>query len=365
MTTEIASRTSFAKIRYAQVWEDGDILTEALAPQPGDHILSIASAGDNALALLANDPERVLAVDMNPSQIACVELRVAALRSLSHRELLQFVGSRPCEDRASLYQRARCHLSDDARTFWDHNPEAVHSGIGGAGRFENYFKLFRKYFLPLVHSNARIDELLQGGSPEQCRRFYDAKWNTLRWRLLFRLFFSRQTMGLLGRSPAFFQYVEGSVADRILARTQHALTVLDPSQNPWLHWILKGIHGPALPFWLREENQEGIIRNLDRLQWRLATIEEVLEREQALFHRFNLSDIFEYMSPENTGTLLSRIADGAAKGGRLVYWNMLAPRSRPETLASKLRPMPALADALHLRDRAFFYSRLVIEERVS
>ena len=31
-------------------------------------------------------------------------------------------------------------------------------------------------------------------------------------------------------------------------------------------------------------------------------------------------------------------------------------------LAERLRPLSELADALHARDRAFFYSRLVIEE---
>ena len=53
------------------------------------------------------------------------------------------------------------------------------------------------------------------------------------------------------------------------------------------------------------------------------------------------------------------------KGGRLVYWNLFAPRSRPEHLAGRLRPLSKLAEAQHARDRAFFYSRLVVEEVVA
>ena len=75
-------------------------------------------------------------------------------------------------------------------------------------------------------------ELLEPRTPEERRRFYEQRWDTWRWRLLFRLFFSRTVMGRLGRDPEFFRYVEGDVAASILARTRHALTVLDPADNP-------------------------------------------------------------------------------------------------------------------------------------
>ena len=70
-----------ARIRYAQVWEDADVLLEALDVQPGHVCVSIASAGDNALALLTQQPARVVvALDLSPAQLACLELRVAAYR---------------------------------------------------------------------------------------------------------------------------------------------------------------------------------------------------------------------------------------------------------------------------------------------
>ena len=78
--------------------------------------------------------------------------------------------------------------------------------------------------------------------------------------------------------------------------------------------------------------------------------------------KFNLSDIFEYMSAENTAALLARLAASSAPGGRLAYWNMLAPRRRPESLAGKLRPRDDLAAPLFAQDKAFFYSAFVVEE---
>ena len=361
MKSEAAEHADFSRIRYAQVWEDADVLVEALAPQPGQTLLSIASAGDNALALLARGPARVIALDLNPAQIACLELRVAAYQALEHGELLELVGSRESARRAALYAQCRPLLGESARAFWDAHAAEIAAGIGGAGKFERYFGTFRDRVLPLVHSRARVEALLRGGAGRG--DFYAKKWNTWRWRLLFRVFFSRFVMGRLGRDPSFFRYVQGSVSDRILSRTRHALTFLDPAENPYLQWILTGRHTTALPFALRAENFDAIRANLDRLEWRLQSVEDFLTSEPDLrLDGANLSDIFEYMSEANTAALLSRLADASRPGARIAYWNMLAPRSRPDSLAHRLRPLEALAARLFAEDKAFFYSRFVVEE---
>jgi S-adenosylmethionine-diacylglycerol 3-amino-3-carboxypropyl transferase len=196
------------------------------------------------------------------------------------------------------------------------------------------------------------------------RRFYDSEWNTWRWRLMFKVFFSRFVMGRRGRDPSFFRYVEGSVADRILARTKYALTEIDPAANPYLQWILTSRHLTALPFALRPENFDAIRRNLDRLEWRCQSVEDYLDESTEPVSKANLSDIFEYMSAENSERLLGKLAARSRPGGRVAYWNMLVPRSRPESLAGKLRPLADLSERLFRQDKAFFYSRFVVEEVV-
>src|ERR1700676_1705624 len=119
MGSEVAVKADFSGIRYAQCWEDADVLVEGLDIQPGDVCLSIASAGDNSLALLTRRPARVIALDLSPAQLACVELRVAAYRELNHPELLELIGSTLSRRRAALYQRCRPLLSAAARDFWD------------------------------------------------------------------------------------------------------------------------------------------------------------------------------------------------------------------------------------------------------
>jgi S-adenosylmethionine-diacylglycerol 3-amino-3-carboxypropyl transferase len=363
MRSEAAERTDFSGIRYAQCWEDADVLLSALEPGPGKRCISIASAGDNTLALLSRDPERVLALDLSAAQLACLELRVAAYRELQHTELLALIGSIESTARPYLYQACRKHLSAGALAFWDERPDLIAAGIGSIGKFERYFRVFRERALPLVHSRERVRELLRPKSREDRRSFYDNQWSNLRWRLMFRVFFSRKLMGLLGRDPEFFRYVEDSVSDKILKRTEYALTNLDPAANPYIQWILTGRHNGALPAALREENFERIRRNLDRLEWRCGSLEESLAQEKK-FNCFNLSDIFEYMSPASYEELLKLIVSSAPSGARLAYWNMLAPRHRPESLATVLRPLGDLSSQLFARDQAFFYSALVVEEVV-
>ncbi len=360
---DISSRASFSRIRYAQCWEDADVLLEGLDVRPGDVCLSIGSAGDNSLSLLSKDPARVIAVDVSAPQIACLELRVAAYRALEHSELLELIGSRPSGRRQELYSRCRAGLSTDAREFWDRRPDAVAGGIGAAGKFEEYFALFRRWVLPLVHGRRRVAQLLERRSPDRRRAFYDQEWNTARWRMMFRLFFSRTVLGRAGRDPAFFRYVETDVAGAILARTRHALTELDPADNPYVHWILTGSHDAVLPHALRRENFELIRDRLDRLEWHRVPLEEFLRTcPSGSISRFNLSDIFEYMSAAEYEHLLGRLLHAGCPRGRLVYWNLLVARRRPASLQDRLHSLDDFGRQLHARDKTFFYSALVVEE---
>src|SRR5215510_11860611 len=111
MGSEVAGKADFSGIRYAQCWEDADILIEGLDIRPGDVCLSIASAGDNALAMLTCNPNRVIALDLSSAQLACLELRVAAYQTLEHGELLELIGSTPSRRRRALYARCRPRLS--------------------------------------------------------------------------------------------------------------------------------------------------------------------------------------------------------------------------------------------------------------
>ena len=362
MPSRIEDRARFDLVRYANVWEDADVLRAALAPAPEKRFLSIASAGDNAFVLLAAGAE-VVAADLSPAQLALVELKRAAIRHLGHKETLAFLGARPSGDRRPVYERLERDLTPRARDFWRERLDEVVAGVIHHGKFEDYFRLFRERILPLVHRRRTVLGLLDERDEAGRRKFYREEWDNLRWRLLFRVFFSRFAMGRLGRDPEFFRYVEGSVAERILGRAEYALTVLPTHANPYLEYILRGDFKASLPLYLRPEVFAALKRNLDRLTLFEGTIEKAAEAHRGEgFDGFNLSDIFEYLDPGASAAIYGRLLEAARPGARFAYWNMLVPRRLGETYPDRVRALDDEAKALFARDLAFFYSAFVLEE---
>jgi len=363
MHSEAAEHAKFSMIRYAQCWEDVDILLSALNIKKGSKVLSIASAGDNSFAMLTQDPEKVYAIDLSPAQIACVKIRIAMYEILAHQEFLELMGSIESTRRPDLYKKIRGKLDKETKEFWDALPKEIENGIGTAGKFERYFRLFCLKILPIIESKKNIDIALQAKPYQEREEFYEKVWNNWRWKLMFNIFFSRTIMGRLGRDPSFFRYVKGSVAERILARTRYAMVDLDPALNPYFYWILRARHDNVLPFAFREENFNIIRERLDRIEIRLESVEDfLLEIGASSINAFNLSDIFEYVSEQETERLLNIIANVGTDKARIAYWNMLAPRKRPDSLSDRIISLDEVSQTLFEQDKAFFYSAFRVEE---
>lgn len=364
MSETIEDRADFDFVRYGSVWEDADVLCEALGPVArGGKLLSIASAGDNALALLTLDPESVTAVDLSPAQLACLDLRRVAFRELAYEDVLNLLGVTEGRNRAELYRSLRERLTAEARSFWDRHPSAIARGVVHAGKFERYFALFRRFVLPWIHGSQEVDELCRLEDPAAQREFYRRRWDGPRWRLVFRLFFSRAVMGRLGRDPAFFTQVQGPVGERILERSRWALTEIPAATNPYLQYILTGRFPPrALPRYLRPESFAVIRDRLDRLRLVRGSVEATPGRP---FAGCNLSDVFEYMTSAEFARTYGALLALTAPGGRLVYWNMLVPRAGSALFPARARALRDAADRLHGQDRAWFYSGFQIDEVIA
>ncbi|HSG47649.1 MAG TPA: DUF3419 family protein [Longimicrobiales bacterium] len=349
----IEARASFEEIRYGSVWEDADVLAEALTPAAaGGRVLSVASAGDNALFLLTLDPSEVVAVDVSEAQLACVALRIAAFRVLDDDDLTGFLGAEPCHERVRLYEAIRRTLPPFAMDFWDRRPDAIRRGPVHAGRFEAYFDLFRRRVLPLIHPRRRVEALLARKSLPERHAFYRDQWDTIRWRLLFRVFFGRWAMGRFGRDPEFFRHVEGSVGEEIRGRSVRGLAHLPTHSNPYLVRIMTGGYTPeALPPYLRPEARAVIRERIHRVTLHRGPAESA----PGAFDAFNLSDIFEYMSPRQHQDAYGALLGKARPGSRLAYWNMMVPRSCPSAFLDRVTPLEELSAKLGSRDRAFFY----------
>ena len=360
--TEIAAKAGFDAIRYAQLWEDGAVLCDAIGQRPGGTFVSIGSAGDNALSMLTLDPARVIAADLSAAQLAAIRLRLAAWPELEREELLELMGSCPSDRRHALLDRVLRRADSKTAMFWDGlRDDVARFGAGGVGKFERYFRLFRRFLLPLVHSRATVQAVFDERDVEQRRRFLEDRWNNRRWRWLLELFFSRRAMGALGRDPAFFDHVEGSVPDHIAIRIAHCFVHNDPRDNPYLQWILLGTHQTAVPHAYEPGNHALIRDRLDRVELFHGAIEDAA-RQTSGVDGWNLSDIFEYMSEAGQHACYAGLVAASNAGARLVYWNMMAPRAMPPAFADRVSRRPDIADPLAARDRAFFYRAFHVDE---
>jgi len=360
--SEVEEYAKFDIIRYAQVWEDAEILIEALQINENDNILSIASAGENAISMLIKNPNKVYAIDLNANQIACSEFKIVCYKYLEYQECMELIGVFESENRLELYKKIENYLSDKTKQYLNENLEIVKKGIINAGKFENYFNIFGKKVLPLIHNKKTRKELLTKKTKEERYEFYNKKWNNMRWKMLFRIFFSRTVMGKLGRDKAFFRYVNVNVAEHILERTKYAITELDTSENSYLHYIINGKYENVLPVAYRKENFEKIKQNIDKIVLLSETVETFIERDDVDYiSKYNLSDIFEYMSDEQMCGIFEKIFTKSGTGSRVAYWNMLADK-RASKYFENLEYKENESQKLLNKDKAFFYSNFIIEE---
>ncbi|MBN2798440.1 MAG: DUF3419 family protein [Deltaproteobacteria bacterium] len=356
--SEVA-RPLAARLNYAQVWEDDQVLLAGLGARVGGRALSIASGGDNALALALAGAERVDAVDLSLPQLALTELKLASHRlSLDEARALFGVGAGTAA--GVLYLRLRAHLSDGARGWWDAHPELIAGGLLGAGRFERYLELFRRRLLPLIHGAGRRERWLTLDSEEARRRYYAEAWDSPRWRALFRVFFSQRVMAWLGRSPEQFAQVEGPVASVLLERARRMFVGPSIRDNRYAQWLLFGRwrEEGVMPAWLTPEGHGALGQAAERVHLYHRSLQEHLGEEGG-YDALNLSDIFEYLDPAQSADLWTRLRAASLSGARAVWWEVLVPRPA----GAGMEPLTELAARLAVEDRVPFYAPPRVAER--
>jgi len=363
MSKNLTDKVSFAFIRYANCWEDANILLEGLNPKPGGKILSIGSAGDNSFSLLVSEPDLVLAVDVNKIQLHLIELKKVGIEELSHGELLAFLGFRPASSREATFHSLKNSLREETRKYWEHHIKQIREGVISQGKFEHYFQLFSKRVLPWIHSKKTTEQLLQVKSAAEQQVFYDKHWNTWRWRLLFKIFFSKFVMGRFGRDPEFLREVKLSVGEYIFQKAAKQLQSVLAQNNFILRYNLTGNYGDMLPHYLQPQNFEKIKSNIHKIKLLEGYAEDAF-RQYGQFDYMNLSDIFEYMDQSLFEKVAQQLTDNTLPNGRLAYWNLMVPRRISEILPQKMAHQQTLSQTLSDKDKGFFYNQFVVEEKI-
>lgn len=355
----------FEDILYAQCWEDPSLDREAFNITDSDTVFSITSGGCNVLAFLIDNPQKVIALDLNPYQNFLLDLKIAAFDSLTYAEMLEFMGIRPSRRRWELYLCLRPRLMVESCSYWDTQRTKIEIGIIHCGRYEQYMALLRRWLHRLMGEEL-INKFYENEDMVARSVLYTTRWNNIWWKIFTRVLLSRRTMSLLF-DKAFFAYLDKSFSfgRHFAERTRRALTILPMQENYFLSYILLGCFFDEnnLPPYLRRENFNPIRKNLQKVQ----IVSDGCERyfsslPDSSITKFNFTNIFEWMSQDDYENLLRQTFRVAKDGAIMTYRNLLVPRERPVRLANEILPHRDLAKQLHDRDLSFIYNKYVVEQ---
>jgi len=352
-------------LKYANCWEDADLLVSRLGDIRGQRVLSICSGGENSLSLLSRQPGLLVVVDVSPVQLFLFELKKAAMKALEREEFLAFLGYADSTDRWHTYERLRGDLGLSPRGYWDGQRGRLERGVIHTGRVERTLRLLARFVLPLIHDAACSRELMSRKSAAEQARFYRTAWDNWRWRAMVKVLFGKPAIYAISPEADFFKFHSGSgVAEFLLEKSRRHLSSVAAQENHILHYFLFGHFGPHLPHFAREGNYDAIRANLGAV----VTHEGMVETTCPVFGRFdafNLSNIFEYTTPATFEALAGAMAAGASPAARLAYWNILVPRGLSEARPDAFKNLLDTGRDRSATDKGWHYSRFVLDERIA
>jgi S-adenosylmethionine-diacylglycerol 3-amino-3-carboxypropyl transferase len=350
------------ELLFGASWEDPQSDRRALRIRPGDRVITVTSGGCNTLTLLLEDPAQIHALDINPLQSYLLELKCAAIRRLEYDELHAFLGIDPSDTRLEVFERLAEDLTESAARYWRSRPNALAHGIVNAGNYESFIRLFSG-FLGVFQGKKRIQGLLRCETLQQQREYFDTRWNTLRWRLLFRLLANKWVLARRGLTVDYFKFDDGSASfpESFLRRTRHAMCEIPIQSNYFIaQYLLARYTGKtALPAYLLKQNLPLVKERLGRIEIVTEPAQNWLSRQPAdSIQCFSLSNICELMSLDETSRLFGEVSRSGVDGGRICFRNLIVPRAVPEHLREQLQLQEELSRELLARDRSFVYSRV-------
>jgi len=369
----------FGGLVYNQVWEDPKVDLEALQVEPDSRILTIASAGCNALSYVASDPEQVVAVDINPNHIFLTRLKLAAIENLpSYDAFLSFFGSASAKRNMTLYRdHIRDALDDDTRVFWE--GKTWLSRRLRRPKIELFARDFYRHgvmgkFIGFMHAVAKIHRIdvrriLKARSIEEQERAFE---------YVFGPIFKNRLLRAIGRSPLFLyglgipprqrdallEQCDGDILALFRERMRRLACDFPVNENCFA-WQAFGRSydcggRTAVPEYLQEADYQKLKASAGKITTELCSITDYLLRlGKNSLDRFSFLDAQDWMAPEQIEELWRQIARVGRPGTRIVFRTASNKSPIEEALPPRfLRRFTYeknLSEEMYRRDRSAIY----------
>lgn len=321
------------QLRYSLVWEDHRTLHEALAPQPDDRALVVTSAGCNVLNTLLAGPPRVTAIDLNPVQNELLRLKCHAIAQHPPAVLRGLMGFAGPAAVAAAWRTLAPTLPAERRAFWASFFESHPAGLATAGRLERYLT----NFLPTLDAatQARLRQLAARGTLAGQVEFFGRELDGTDFETQFVRYFDDANLSQ-GRDPRLFRYASESGGRAFYRRLRdflHRTLARDSFYFRFFFFGPEALPEAILPPCYQARNHERLRARLDRLE--IVTGEAVDFLQSAAGQsvtKASLSNIFEYVSPEEFRRVGGGLAARPGSPVRAVFWNLLQDQGADQSL---------------------------------
>jgi len=323
----------FDNLVYPQIWEDPQTDLQALAIQPGHHLVTISSGGCNVLSYLTADLGRITAVDLNPAHLALTRLKLAAICHLpSYEDFRRFFAEAESPVNVALYDRLLApQLDVETRGYWSGRD------LFRARRIRLFTRnIYRHgmlgYFIYLAHLVGKLygidpTGMMQAESLQEQRRFFETELAPLFDKKLLRwLTSSPISLYGLGIPPAqYTELAEGRhMADVLRERLEKLSCVAPLKENYFARQAFGCSYGAAkrdaaLPLYLEQGNWEMIRARVDRVETHNRSVTEVLTQAPGgSVDRVVLLDAQDWMGDAQLNDLWCVLTHAAAPGARVI-----------------------------------------------
>ncbi len=365
----------FNGLVYNQIWEDPRVDAEALQLGPGSRVLTISSAGCNALNYLIHDVESITAVDLNHHHLALTRLKIAAVRFLpDYESLFAFFGA--ADDIRNIERFDRFilpNLDESTRRYW-----CKRTGLSGR-RIEWFANGFYKRsrlgrLLGLIHGALRSIgrdpmKLLEAKDQAERERVFDEVFGPLYDNKILKwIGGSPLSVFSLGIPPSQHQHMsdetEGRLLEEYRRRTRRLICAWPLEDNYYAWQAIARCYDRrdrrGVPDYLKAEHYPVIKARAERIHTRLASTIDALESAQVgAFNRFIFLDSQDWMPPAVIERQWRAIARVAPIGGRIIFRTAAQgspiEAALPPDLAPRFKGHPEESKAFYLADRSAIY----------
>ena len=255
------------KLIYNISWEDYDLDIRLLRMDSNSRLLTIASAGDHLLNYLSTDVSFIHGVDINPAQIALVELKQILLKHMDYQVWWELFGEGSSANTVQYIDLLKPHLSYSSYSYWKKNVHFFREAGPGFYRYgsSGYLSRIILKSLQISKLDCQIYALIEENNAANKEALFSDFWKQLSRHWVFKVWL-HPWLQYLGGIPASQQQRNTTLVKLLRNVLHHIFVKSDFKTNPFWNLYLYGKYqAPYIPWHLTIDGFNTIKERINRL----------------------------------------------------------------------------------------------------